>query len=222
MADTVALCKRGGVINAVLHQALKSVIDKCSTCRSTGRPLKSRKVSFGKILSSFSLNVQVDFLFISEMENDPTLHIVDVHAAYSVTVLMESRDMNAVAHEFDDDWCQVHGLPSRVSGGQEFNNNIFKKFFDYYRIEFQDRSARRQSKLGVVERKNAIRLYSQLILKDAEYVLASRGVEITHAELLSRATFLSNVIYGEKKLSSFEMVRGYTPSLAVSGIARDR
>ena len=37
---------------------------------------------------------------------------------------------------------------------------------------------------------------------------------MTKKDILSQETYLSNVLYGNKKLSSFEMVRGYTPFIA--------
>ena len=43
---------------------------------------------------------------------------------------------------------------------------------------------------------------------------AGQGTDELHAHILSRATYLSNVLYGGRTLSSFEMARGYTPSIA--------
>ena len=40
LRDMKLLCKRGRILQPVLKQALRRVIEKCSSCKSTGRPLK--------------------------------------------------------------------------------------------------------------------------------------------------------------------------------------
>ena len=54
LRDMKLLCQRGGILQPVLKQALAKVIDKCTSCKSTGRPLNVRKVSLNKLLRSFN------------------------------------------------------------------------------------------------------------------------------------------------------------------------
>ena len=78
VTDMNLLCKRAGVLNPVLKQALEAAFAKCTSCRVTGRPLRSLKVSFGRLLFSFNDHVQIDFMFLSEVNNLPILHIIDM------------------------------------------------------------------------------------------------------------------------------------------------
>ena len=90
----------------VPKQAFKVAFDKFTLCKSTGRPVRSRKVSLGKAFPSFNQHVQVDCMFIGEMKTLPMLHMVDTSTAFSVTVLMDIQDMEPVAREFDVHWCK--------------------------------------------------------------------------------------------------------------------
>lgn len=94
--DTREICLRAGVLTPVLQQALEAVVEKCTTRRSTGCPLLSQKVSFRLLLVPFNNHVQVDFSFISELENLPILHMVDLSSAFSVTVMLETRELGEV------------------------------------------------------------------------------------------------------------------------------
>jgi len=210
--DMIKLCQRGGVLTPILRQALKSAFDKCTSCKSTGRPVDSRKISFGRIKVNFNSHVQVDFFFVSELGNEPILHMTDVHTGFSVTSLQPTREMDIAAKAFELKWINNHGAPEVVSGDVEFLNSKFSSSLRYFHIMFEARPARRHNKLGVVERKNAVvRLIVQRFSKDAEFF---NGCVVAKEELLSRATYLSNILYGSKMLSSFELVRGYTPQLA--------
>ena len=56
----------------------------------------------------------------------------------------------------------------------------------------------------------------QRISKDVDFMKVMFGhdsIKNNEHAILARATFLSNVLYGSKKLSSFEMTRGYVPSV---------
>lgn len=93
---------------------------------------------------------------------------------------------------------------------------------DYFSIEFNATPARRHNKTGGVERKHAVARALCLCLKqDARCTIshpsgsssAAPFHTIIVAEVLSRATYLSNILYGSRTLSSFEMAKGYTPSI---------
>ena len=81
-------------------------------------------------------------------------------------------------------------------------------------MEYAARPARRHNKIGSVESANAtIRLFVQRLLMDDEHQSRARGTKKLLYEILSRGTFLNNVLYGGKQASSFELARGFTPSL---------
>ena len=81
-------------------------------------------------------------------------------------------------------------------------------------MEYAARPARRHNKIRSVESANAtIRLFVQRLLVDDEHQGTARGTKKLLYEILSRATFLKNVLYGGKQASSFGLGRGFTPSL---------
>ncbi len=86
--------------------------------------------------------------------------------------------------------------------------------FRNHGILFEERPARR-NKIGIVQfRHNGILLFVQKLLKDAEYNRFHYGLCVPKQEILSKATFSCNALRGNLKLSSFELTRGYSPSLA--------
>jgi len=125
--DMVTLCNRGGILTKTLKAQLKIAADSCSSCLSTGRPSKSRKVSFGRLLSSFNTHAQLDFLYVTELTPNPILHIVDQHTAFSSCCIVQSRDINDVVKSFEAFWIHIHGPPSIISGdpqGFRLNSSI--------------------------------------------------------------------------------------------------
>ncbi len=215
LPDMIFLCKRAKIMTPALRQALEVAISKCTSCKTTGRPLNSKKISFDKLLRTFNDHVQVDFLFIRELGKEPILHVRDKATGYSATVILSSRDMNEVATAFVRLWINSHGPPKAASADVEFVTEPFKDMLRNHGILFEERPARRHNKIGIVESgHNGIRLFVQRLLKDAEYNRLNYGLCIPKQEILSKATFLCNALRGNAKLSSFELARGYSPSLA--------
>ena len=134
LSDMITICTRGGVMNPILKQALERVIHKCTSCSQTGRPLNSRKVSFGKILAQFNEHVQLDFFWIDELGSLPIFHMVDKHTGFSVTVLSNSRDMEEISKLFELRWINTYGPPAVVSGDQEFFNSKFTNTLRYFGV----------------------------------------------------------------------------------------
>ena len=52
--DMKQLCRRAGILTPTLSQSLDSVYEDCTTCKSSGRPLQSRKVSFNGVMADFN------------------------------------------------------------------------------------------------------------------------------------------------------------------------
>ncbi len=66
-------------------------IEKCTSCKPTGRPHNAKKLSFDKLLRTCNDHVQVDFFFIQEIGGDPILHARDKATGYSETTLLPSK-----------------------------------------------------------------------------------------------------------------------------------
>jgi len=100
LPDMVHICKTANVLTPVLRQALQLAIEKCTSCKSTNRPLNSKKISFDKLLRTFNDHVQLDFFFIKELTQLPILHIRDKATGYSETVVQRGRDIEEMITEF--------------------------------------------------------------------------------------------------------------------------
>ena len=85
----------------ILKQALQKAVNKCTSFKEKGIPLQSRKISFGKILSSFNHHVQLDFFFCAEFDTAPIFHMVDFHTGYSAASLMQTREMDEAARQLE-------------------------------------------------------------------------------------------------------------------------
>lgn len=84
-------------------------------------------------------------------------------------------------------------------------------FFNYHKVRFQPRPALRHKKIFTIDTKDDIlRHMSQCLYQDA---LDGCLPPLISSKILSRATYLPNVLYGGKLLSAFNMVRGHTPSI---------
>jgi len=188
--DMKKICERAKILTPVLSQALESAFSKCTSCKATGRPVHSRKVSFSRILAEFNDHLQVDFLFVRELGNTLILHMIDRATAFSATALMFSRDMDDVASMIEMKWIDDNGTPRELSGDPEFSNEAIRKLCSDHHIAYQPRPARRHNKLGSVEAVNAsIRLFVQRILRVEQHYRKTRNASRSDYEILSRATF---------------------------------
>ena len=101
-----------------------------------------------------------------------------------------------------------------LSGDLEFDNRVMCSLRTAAEVKYAARPARRHNKIRSVESGNAtIRLFVQRLLMNNEHHSTVRETRKPLYEILSRATFLKNVLYGGKEASSFELARGFTPSL---------
>lgn len=204
----VRICQRGRVLNQISRQAW-------SSHSRNVQPTIRLKVRFGRekfhsaAFSAFNQNVQLDFMFVSELENDNIFHFADYHTAISVTSMLRSRELPYATKAFEVHWVNNHGAPKVVCAHIEFMNQCFMSALRCFGIRFEPRPARRHKKLGTVEGKNSVVcLIVQRILKDAEHAQKAHGSFAGKAEILSEAKYLSKILYCGKNVSSFEIAEG--------------
>ena len=149
----------------------------------------------------------MDFTFCTIRESKHTvLHLVDTGTGYSEAAITTSRKAETIIDTFETQWLHRHGAPLSVSADDEMNNQPCRKFFGAHSIQYKPRPARRHNKTGIVERKNGT---LKLILER----LQKESTRASDHVILSRATFISNYFSGSRILSSFELARGYSPSI---------
>lgn len=163
----------------------------------------------------FNEHVLVDFLFFIEFGDNAILQMIDIHTAFSITYLMTIREMSSSAKKIELKWINVHGAPKNVSAYLEFFKKQFADAPRYFSIIVEPCPARLHNKLWVVESKNLfICLIAQMLWNDRAYFSEGRGLFSEIDYFLSHATSLSHLLCKSKVLSSFELARDCTPSIA--------
>lgn len=208
------ICKNAGILNKELSNAIDKVDAACEVCARNGRPAYIRKVSLTYVNAAFNQELQIDFTHCDIGGVRYTLlNMTDRGTSWSEMRIVQNQNMKTMKICVEQDWICVHGAPNAVSGDDAYDKAEFRGFLKQHHIAYKPRPARRHNKLGSVERKNGTikaiirKLDSDLTDADAETIVA-------------RAVFLSNLFSGSRKLSSFQLVKGYTPS--VLGIPSSR
>lgn len=205
--DLNRLLKRAGYADPELVKAVERVGEECLSCAKSGPPHPSRKLSLTRVDAGFNVNIQADFVFCTIGGRKLcVLHVVDTATSFSETSLVPSRSATVMAATIEIIWIYRHGAPSSFSSDYEFQSSPMKKFLSNHQIKLEERPVRRHNKTGVVERKH-------LTLKRVLERLKTDEEGIEDPTLLARATFFCNVFSGSRLLSSFELVRGYTPAI---------
>lgn len=102
-----------------------------------------------------------------------------------------------------------HGAPKRFSADPELCRPVLRRFLEEHHVVVLPRPSRSSHKNGRIERNNGV---FKLIVER----VAKADLKASPNAIVSRASFLTNCIRGSKKVSAFQLVRGYRPS--VSGI----
>lgn len=205
--ETKSLCRDANILNEELEQAIDKVHDACEICAKNGRPKSSKKVSLSHVNTAFNQEIQIDFFFITLRGTKfCVINITDTGTGYTVLAIAPDRSTSTIIRLLETEWICHHGAPHAASADDEYNRAPVRNYLSSHDITFKPRPARRHNKTGIVERKNQV-VKTILSKLDAD---TSEGTPVT---LVSRAAFLSNMFSGNRTLSSFELVRGYSPSV---------
>ena len=153
-------------------------------------------------------------MFIEELGNLPILLIIDRITSFASTCFMLSRNLVDAAKIIKTRWFDIHGSPSSIFGDPEFRKAEITKLCIEYHVNYLPRPARRHNKIGSVESNvTAIRFTVQKLLKNEKHNRTEKSQYKSDYEILSDAKFLKNIMYDNVSISSFEIVRGYTPNI---------
>lgn len=174
------LCQQGEVLTPVLLQALESAVERCTSCKTLGRPLNVRKVSLNRLPRNFNEEVRIDFMWIMELTKEPKLHIRNCAMRLCVAVITPIRDMNVTTRIFKQHLVKVHGAPVRILVDQEFDGSDFGAMLKRHDIKSRPRSARRHRKIGSVESSNfTLCKLTARLLRDAVHKRNTIGKSFT-------------------------------------------
>lgn len=205
--EMTALCADSNMMDTELAKAIKAVCEACEVCAKNGAPKTSRKISLTHVNEAFNEELQVDFLFTMIRQTRCTImNMTDAGTGYTELALSTDRNMASIIAILEQRWFCKHGQPRSLSSDDEYNRKPLREFLNTRKVSFKPRPARRHNKLGIVERKNST---VKMILAK----LSDEPNEDTTATLIERAAFLLNMFSGSKILSSFELARGYRPSI---------
>lgn len=80
----------------VLRQSIHRIWHKFNSCFQTGRPHRSKVVSLSKLLESANNNIQIDFMWFTELTCPLIIHIIGVTVFYSKCVLVKNKEISSV------------------------------------------------------------------------------------------------------------------------------
>lgn len=109
-------------------------------------------------------------------------------------------------------WFNRHGDFDELYVDQEFYNAVMQSWCQERNTSLIPVPSRRHNKAGQVQRKN--RALKDILEKLTQ---TTEKQDSNFNNTVSSAVFISNIMYGNRILFSFEMVRGFTPSLNGSG-----
>ncbi len=140
--------------------------------------------------------------------NTMLLHAVDSATGYSELTVIRDCRLDTMLPALDKMWCLRNGTPKKFKGDQEFDKSYLLEWMKNRGCTFVPVPSSRRNKTGVVERKNRV-VKDSLEKLENDHLHAKLSVQ----HKMALALFTSNILYDGKLLSSFEMVRGYKPSI---------
>lgn len=202
------LLRAAGIRNEQLEMSHDRCVDNCDICTSSGRPHNKWKISISYINQAFNEKIQVDFLvaYICR-EKFVILNIVDMVTTYGEREIVANRSAETTQMKLEKLWIFRHGSARRFSADPEFCRPVLKNFLQRHGIQIVDRPSRSSNKNGVVERNN--RVFKNILER-----IQRENTAATPAPLMQCASSFPNMFHDNKLLSSFQLSRGYTPSIA--------
>lgn len=193
--------------NPTLAKTIDDIVDACEICTKNGQPKTSRKISLTHVNEAFNQELQIDFFYYTICGVKRTvMNTTDAGTGYSELSMVPDRSMPTIVTTIDEGWVCRHGAPKATSADDEYNKLTLRNYLTSHEIVFKPRPARRHNKIGIVERKNGT-------IKTILAKLTDENSTADASTILSRANLLANLFSGNRLLSSFELARGYRPSI---------
>ena len=197
--DMRLLLERNEMWSPAVQQYLTQVVDRCTSCRHTAPPEPSRKVSISSFSTAFNEVVAVDHF---HLEGVRIFHCMDVATRYSIGNVCVSASLDDAAHDFHQSWLAQFWTPDAVLGDKAFAGGKFREMLDKIGVKFRLVPPRRHIK-NPIESKHGIIRSIFLRLRHAN---PDESAEVSAV----RAVTISNDLYGNDVMSSFEMAKGFT------------
>lgn len=198
--DLKMLLERNRLWNEAIASYVRNLIEGCSACRATYFLQPNRKVSISSLSNNFNEVVCIDHLFL---EDNCLLHCMDLVKRYSAALFVETTVLKEAIIGFEAFWISQFWYLDAIRADLAFHKGESKANSDRLGIPLQRVPTRRHSKDAIDSKHNII--HSIFIrLKEAA------GSEFDPALASYQAVTISNDLYGNDTVSSFELEKGFT------------
>lgn len=144
-------------------------------------------------------------MFHSKQKEQTIFVMTDTCTRYTEAALIKISNKDDTCRAIQHRWVSKHDVPDAVSG-DDVHRKPMLRWLDIHHVCFEPRPARRHNKTGFVERK--IHTLKIILRK-----LQIENCDDDPCELVTRAAFLSKVFVRNNVVCSFQLVRGYQPSI---------
>lgn len=199
LTDIRVFLQRNKMWNNAVEKYVSDLVSRCTACRSTAPPQPSRKVSISNLSKGLNEVVCIDHLYLESVR---MFHAMDLVTRYSAAFVVGDATMEKAIHAFESCWINQFWIPDEIKADKAFINKEFEQYCKDRDIKISPIPPQRHSK-NAVESKHGIIRSIFLKLQEAD--------PHTDLEMIAvRAVTVSNDLYGNDVLSSFEQAKGYT------------
>lgn len=188
--------------NEHVEKYLESVLLNFTSCRTTGKPRETGKVSLSSIIRSSNEVVCVDHIYL---ENHYVIHITDSALRYYTGAIVEDRFINKAITAFEAYWITPFWNPSTVVFDRPFENIAFTLYLTDENIEERSLPPRRHNK-EVLESKHKI---IQDILQRLKTTTVNHDKDGMSQLNVQQSIRIWNDLYDNGIISAHELDKGY-------------
>lgn len=206
-SEMINLFKNAGILTPPLALACRKVVDACDACKGSGRRGIKRKISLSHVNQAFNEEIQADFATVRFKDaNHEVLNVVDTGTTYGLRLIVPDRSAKTMKKLLEKHWFLEFGAPKSFSADPEFTRGVMERFLQLHDVTLQQRPARSSNKNGIVERQNGV--FKMIMERLSKHDKTSEVDEV-----VARASLFTNLIKGSNVLSSFQLAKGYSPSI---------
>eukprot|EP00173_Palmaria_palmata_P004214 Plantae.Rhodophyta-Palmaria_palmata.ctg5272.p1 GENE.Plantae.Rhodophyta-Palmaria_palmata.ctg5272~~Plantae.Rhodophyta-Palmaria_palmata.ctg5272.p1 ORF type:complete len:291 (-),score=14.17 Plantae.Rhodophyta-Palmaria_palmata.ctg5272:290-1162(-) len=204
--DVKILLQRNQIWSSEIEKYLLQTIDSCVACHSVQPPKPMRKVSIKGVNRSFNDSAQVDHFFLDQKA---ILHVMETSCRYSTGKPVPSTSVSHATEFFEERYFSEFWIPGSIRFDPAFNTQDFVAWCKQHGIDAEPIPVRRHNKLSIESKHKILRdIYTKLKLANpkARFNL-----------FVARMFDISNILYGNGYVSTFEAAKGYTKPVSPGG-----
>ena len=201
-SDVRILLQRNNLWSQEVEHYLGDTMQKCIHCNKSASPTPARKVSLSSLTKSFNDLIFIDYFYLDDIR---LFHVMDMATRFSACYLSDSHSMSDSIIALQSCWLSHHWTPAEIQADRAFDNQEFRKFCHNLGTNLRLSLPRRHNKNTLEPKHGIIRSIYQR-LRSANAHIYPRLVDL-------QSVSISNDLYGNDTISSFEMAGGYTKPL---------